>query len=307
MLRTLLTFFHSPWRRFLSFAFLLALPLGAGESYVRSLPNPSKSKHAYLSTHGHAIDWLVLGSSHTYYGLAPELLSPRAYSAAQVSQTLRYDEWVVKHYALPRLHTMILPISDFSLYEELEDGREWYLANRYRLYMDCSIHPRGSVYDWECTAFRVFCEKLKSLWQKPNMRWSQYGQGLEYTVANKAQDWDNGEERAATNRYDRFEQAETNLRYLEGIAQHCAQRRIRLVLLATPLRPSYRAHQHPAQVADTERHLQLFFNRHPQVLYFDFRADTRFGANDFYDSDHLSLQGSHKLTRLLADTLQAKR
>ena len=65
MLRTLLTFFHSPWHRFLSFAFLLALPLGAGESYVRSLPNPSKSKHAYLSTHGHAIDWLVLGSSHT--------------------------------------------------------------------------------------------------------------------------------------------------------------------------------------------------------------------------------------------------
>ena len=157
------------------FLLLLLLPLGAAEVYVRSLPNPSKDKHAYLTRHSREVDLLVLGSSHTYYGLCPERLSPHAFSAAQVSQTLRYDDYLLRHYPFPRLRTVVLPISDFTLYEELENTGEWYLANRYRLYMDCDLHGPLSVYNWEVTAFRPFCEKLKSLWEKPKMTWSAQG------------------------------------------------------------------------------------------------------------------------------------
>ena len=57
------------------FLLLLLLPLGAAEVYVRSLPNPAKFKHAYLSRHAREVEVLVLDSSHTYYGLCPEPLS----------------------------------------------------------------------------------------------------------------------------------------------------------------------------------------------------------------------------------------
>lgn len=289
-----------PLFRILLFAAILLLPLSAGESYIRSVPNPSKAKHAHMKAHSKEIDVLILGSSHTYYGIAPERISKRAYSLAQVSQTLRYDDFLLHHYPMPNLRMVVLPISDFSLYEELEDGKEWYLANRYRLYMDCNIHPHLSVYDWEITSFPTYCEKLKQLWQPPHMHWSAYGQGLEYTLAHRPTNWDNGEERAANNTYTDLSRATNGISHLESIARFCESNHVRLILLSTPLRPSYRQHQNADQLADTHSRIQQFLQRHPQTTYLDFRASPQFSANDFYDSDHLNTQGAQKLSLLVA-------
>lgn len=285
--------------RLAGFLLLVLVPLGAGEIYVRSLPNPAKSKHAYLSRHAGEVETLVLGSSHTYYGLCPELLGPHAYSAAQVSQTWKYDEWVLRHYPFGRLRRVVLPVSDFSFYEELEDGAEWYLATRYRLYMDCDVHPRLSAYGWEFTAFRTFCEKLRSLWQPPRMAWSRTGQGLEYTLAARPADWDNGAARAAHNVYADFAHAPANERRIGRIADFCSSRGATLWLVSTPLTPSYRAHQSARQTRDTQRRLERFLKAHPEVRYLDFRADPLFTPRDFYDADHLNRQGAAKLSRRL--------
>lgn len=276
---------------------ILLLPLLAGECFIRQQPNASKAKHEYLLQHSREVDVLVLGSSHTYYGIAPQLLSPKAYSAAQVSQTLRYDDYLLHHYPFDSLRWVIVPISDFSLYEELEDGPSWFLANRYRLYMDCDIHSRLSVYGWEMTAFRSYCTKLRQLWEKPHMQWSRWGQGLEYTVENKPADWDNGAQRSAQNAYTDFSHAPEAMAHLESISRYCRAHHARLLLLSTPLRESYRQHQHPAQVADTRWRISHFLQQHPQCLYLDFRQDTALTAADFYDSDHLTTRGAAKLTR----------
>ena len=275
---------------------LMLLPLLAGECFIRHQPNASKAKHEYLMQHSREVDVLVLGSSHTYYGIKPQLLSAKAYSAAQVSQTLTYDDYLLHHYPFDQLKWVIVPISDFSLYEEIESSSSWFLANRYRIYMDCDIHSRLSVYGWELTAFRSYCEKLRQLWETPHMQWSPWGQGLEYTVENKASDWDNGELRAAQNAYTDFSHAPEAIRHLEHMANLCAARRARLLLVSTPLRESYRHHQHPAQLDDTHRHISRFLHHHPQCLYLDFRQDPTFTADDFYDSDHLTTQGAAKLT-----------
>lgn len=286
------------WLRLIGFLLLLLVPLAIGEVYVRSLPNAARDKHVFLTAHADEVDILVLGSSHTYYGIAPQLLSPVAYSAAQVSQTLRYDAWVLEHYNFgQKLQWGILPISDFTFYEELEGSNEWYLASRYRLYIDCNLHSPLSVYGWEVTAFPVFLEKLKSLWQPPRMYWSRYGQGLEYTQRAKSPHWDNGEQRVRQNCYTDYRNAPANEKFLAKIADHCHRLGARLLLISTPLRPSYRAAQDPRQVNDMEERLHRFLQTHPQVLWWDFRSDPQFTANDFYDADHLSIQGAHLLTR----------
>ncbi len=286
------------------FLLLLLLPLGAAEVYVRSLPNPSKYKHAYLTRHSREVDLLVLGSSHTYYGLCPERLSPHAFSAAQVSQTLRYDDYLLRHYPFPRLRTVVLPISDFTLYEELEDTGEWYLASRYRLYMDCDLHGPLSVYGWEATAFRPFCEKLKSLWEKPKMTWSAQGQGLEYRTEARGPRWDDGATAALRNRYEDFAAGDRGVAYLESIAQYCRAHGAALWLISTPLRPSYRAAVSPAQEADTQQRLARFLRTHPEVRYIDFRAHPAFLPQDFFDADHLSLSGAQKFSDLLRRCLE---
>ena len=255
-------------KKFLLRTFLFLLPLAlllmGGEAVLRLHPNAAKAKDKAMRLTGSIIDTLILGSSHAYYGLCPELLGRNAYNAAQVSQTLKYDEFILNRYALPRLRAVVLTVSDFSFYEELEGTPSWYLAGRYRMYMGCDYHSLASAYAWEAAAFPVFAKKLLALCQPPRERWSLRGQGLEYTLENRAADWDNGSTRAAVNRYEDFSHGAVNEARLCRMAALCRKRGISLVLVATPLRPSYRAEQNPAQTADMHRRIERVAARFPQ-------------------------------------------
>ncbi len=278
--------------------------LAAGEVYIRLQPNPSKYKHHFLTLHNSEVDTLILGSSHTYYGIEPEVLGKHAFSLAQVSQTLKYDNYLLHHYPFENLRMVILPISDFSLYEELEDGPEWHMASRYRLYMQCDIHSRWSAYGWEFTSFPTYCTKLKQLWTPSQMSWSRQGQGLEYTMESRQEPWDNGTERALHNRYETFEKAPYGMKHLHEIGTYCARRSIKLVLISTPLSESYRKAQLHAQVEDTDKHIRDFIRMFPNTTYLDFRSSKSFSNHDFYDADHLNRAGAHKLTSTIASCLR---
>ena len=294
---------RSPYWRLICFFLLLVVPAVIGEFYVRSLPNPAKSKHAFLQEHSTEIETLVLGSSHTYYGINPFLLGEHAFSAAMSSQTLRYDDYILHAYPFPQLKTIILPISDFSFYEELEATTSWFVASRYRLYMSCNIHPRLSVYDWEITAFPSYIEKLKTLWQPLRMKWSNVGQGLEYTLNNRPHVWDNGKERASSNSYTDFSSAIMIQPYLEHIAQTADKNDIQLLLLTTPLSKTYRKYQNQLQVKDMMQRVDDLMNKYSCIRYLDLSSDERFVDTDFYDSDHLNRIGADKMTQIVATYL----
>lgn len=87
--------------------------------------------------------------------------------------------------------------------------------------------------------------------------------------------------------------------HLESIAVFCHAHHVRLWLISTPLRPSYRAAILPAQEEDMQRRLRHFLLRHPAVHYVDFRADADFTAADFFDADHLNMDGARRLSNKL--------
>ncbi|MBQ0158537.1 MAG: hypothetical protein KBS47_05995, partial [Bacteroidales bacterium] len=68
--------------RLLSFALPVAMLIAAGEAYVRRLPNPARDKHTWMQRHSPEVETLVLGSSHTFYGIDPSRLGEHAYSLA---------------------------------------------------------------------------------------------------------------------------------------------------------------------------------------------------------------------------------
>lgn len=76
-----------------------------------------------------------------------------------------------------------------------------------------------------------------------------------------------------------------------------------LVLISTPLTARYRACQYAPQVRAMEARIRRAVQSHPRVSYFDFRADMDFTANDFYDADHLTLEGAEKLSKKLRTQL----
>ena len=141
-------------KRFLLKLSLFSLPwlilLVLAEIYVESLPNISRDKHQWMLKHAPTVETLVLGHSHTLYGIRPDRLGKHAFSLAQQSQTYRYDAYLLTHYPLTRLKTIILPFNYSSLWEDFEhQPNEQFQAMRYRIYMDCDIHPRLSWYGFE--------------------------------------------------------------------------------------------------------------------------------------------------------------
>ena len=82
-------------RRFLKITAFFSLAvfflLVLGEIVVRGIPTPYSYKAAWLREHGAAVNTLVLGSSHTYYGIRPDALGDSVFNLANVSQTPEYD------------------------------------------------------------------------------------------------------------------------------------------------------------------------------------------------------------------------
>jgi len=284
----------------LLFSLLIAATIAAGELYVRSLPNPARYKHEWMLRHSRGVRTLVLGSSHTFYGIDPALLGEDAFSLAMVSQTYRYDDYLLRNYPTDSLTTVILPFSYFSLYEDYEImQRDPQYVTRYLLYMDCPYHSPLSRYGFEFMEKSAFTERLKSLWQPPRLQWTALGAGANYRLELRGADWDNGEARALKNTYADHRAVKANILFLHSIFSWCRSRRVRVLLISTPLSPIFRQHESVAQVALNRRVLHSLLRQYPEVEYHDFESDPRFTDADFFDADHLSDRGAARLSLIL--------
>lgn len=284
----------------LLFFALVAATIAACEAYVRGLPNPARYKHEWMLRHSHGVRTLVLGSSHTFYGIDPSLLGEGAFSLAMVSQTYRYDDYLLRHYPTDSLTTVVLPFSYFSLYEDYEimDCDPQYVT-RYLLYMDCPYHSPLSRFGFEFMEKNSFVERLKSLWQPPRLQWTALGAGSNYRLELRTADWDNGEARARNNTYADHRAVKANTGFLRSIFSWCRNCGVRVLLISTPLSSTFRQHESPAQVALNRRVLRQLLRQFPEVEYHDFESDPRFTDTDFFDADHLSDRGAARLSLIV--------
>ena len=287
-------------RKILVFALLVAVPLICAEIYVESLPNPSRHKHEWMTEHSRSVNTLILGSSHTFYGVRPDILSVPAFNLAQISQTYRYDDYLLRHYPTDSLRNVILPYSYFSIYEDFESmPRERWCAIRYRIYMDCDIHPRLSYYGFEFSSVNAMTEKLRSLWQPSVLSWDSLGWGSDYKLSKRSEPWDNGTVAAINNTYADTSLVDLNVTFLDRIMTYLDRRGVNLLLITTPLSPNFRAAQSRTQMERNAAVLCRLLHLHPTVKYFDFSADTLFRDSDFFDSHHLNEYGAVKLTKMI--------
>jgi len=281
------------------------VPLLAAEVYVENLPNPSRDKHQWMMRHSRRVTTLVLGSSQPFYGVRPDMLPGVAFNLAQVSQTLRYDDYLLRHYVTDSLKNVILSFSYFTLYEDLENmPSERYLGIRYRIYMDCDIHPRLGYYGFEASSINSLTHKLRSIWEPSHLSWDSLGWGTDYTLAARPQYWDTGIEAAANNTYADTTLVSLNTGLLDGIMNYCRERHIKLLLVGFPLTESFRKAESSVQYNRNMRILNSLLRKYPGVTYLDFSADSMFTDSDFYDSFHLNEYGAARLTRALSPYLK---
>jgi len=305
---------HSPLTRFIArtalFVAVVAVILAAGEWAVRTcVPNPYRIKDARM-TRCPLPRTVVVGNSHSYYGVVPALLPQPAVSLANVSQTLAYDLALLRRYdragRLDSMRMLVAQVSYTSLFDApFEDSPEWWRCVNYKLYMGLDLHPALSRYGFELLKPSVYAAKLRSVFGfgEPALLCDSTGFGLGYTCEARGAGWaDGGADIAAyhTSTSDTL-RLPANIAVLADIVALADRHGARTVFFTQPEWISYRNAVDPSRLALMRRAMADFVASHPGTVWLDLFDDPRFTADDFYDADHLNTHGAARLTRILRE------
>lgn len=293
-------------RNIIIFSGVVICLLIAGEFIVRKLPSSYATKAGYIKNHGDEIATLILGSSHTYYGLNPEEMGDSVFNLANISQTPEYDLALLEHFSgyIPHLRTLILPVSYFTYVDpEIEKSEAWTLGIKYKTRMGLPLHSDMSVYNLELADFDSYKGQLSNIIKKaPSNVSSEKGFGLNYNLGMRSPNWkEEGKKRAEAHTVDNPERGEKVVDVQRKLLDLAKSRGWQVIFITTPGYKSYTDNLDPAQ-EKMMRHYIEQLKKEYNIIYLDLLRDKRFGEDDFYDPDHLSDVGAAKLSKIIKET-----
>jgi hypothetical protein len=305
-------------RRILVYILPILLVAVALEIFIRHIPNDYIYKKEYLDAHAGEINTLILGSSHTLYGVDPVYLSRNAFNVSNVSQTLQYDYEILKKYDenFACLKTVIVPISYTSFYERAETGKESWRLKNYSIYYEIKNKKIPLKYQFEVSSMDLktnIIRVISYLKEGEKITSSKYGWGTDYN-SEKAQDLQETARSAvlrhtAKNLHSREseENLKDNKRIIESIIQICNKHNADILFFTPPVYETYRQLLNKEQLDTTIKTIDEITKEYSHCTYVNLISDSSFIAADFYDADHLSEIGTKKLSLLLDSLIEKHR
>lgn len=278
----------------------------------KPLQNTYTAKAHYLKLKKDSIQTLLLGSSHILNAINPNYLATNSFNLANASQTLYYDSALVVQYLhqLPKLKTVIIGISYFSLFYELDDITESWRQQFY--YQAFGLKP-SNFHLFELTNYSKI--RLYGFGKTYNLL-KQNGvsedcknllpNGFLFKSINEPINDSTGKRRVDVHNKQRFiYQYQKIKNRVQHLVQLLKNKHINVVFVTTPCHSSYYTFCNQEVVEKQEnliKELCLQFG----CTYFNFFKDKRFVLEDFANADHLNLIGSEKFSKILNDSLSNK-
>ncbi len=292
---------------------LFLIPIGVVflwlEGSARKLPDDFRFKKSQLELQLDSIETLILGQSHTKVGLNPDLMDGWTYNLAERVQTLYFDSYLLNYYIdrMPNLKRVIVPISYQSLGGESNLAKGEY--NRSYLYafyygstkFTSPFNPRrySLVLNWEIhnVVDRLYDEK--------------FGAPLEYKIRSNGWEPRVGTTdlvENATNSPALFDQYldeslyPDNVAYLKDMTELCERNEVQLYLFSPPMHKLYMENVTQSRYEDMVR-IATEFSAEYDVPYFNDTYLDIFPDSEFYDANHLNVDGAERWTRLVNDRI----
>lgn len=290
--------------KILIIGFPVVLFLLIGELALRNIPNDYSFKRSYLDENAQNLKTLVLGSSHFYRGVNPQLLEQPAFNAAMVSQSLDYDLKILENYEtdFENLETLILPISYFSLFGSLETGVEFWRAPYYNIYYGIGnpklgiLNKKGSETLSKVFDFYYLDRKL--------IMADSLGWGPRNVKVKSEELQFSGLKAAERHTKENFNLPPFQLKNLRRIIQMANKNNWKVILITPPAYDSYVANLNEKQLDLTIKHCEEIEEDFDNVFYYNFLQDNSFSSCDFYDADHLNQEGANKFSQMLNMKIQ---
>ena len=278
------------------------------EILLRQIPNDYKLKRTYLDEHASEIETLILGSSHSFYGINPEYLESNSFNASYLAQTLEFDLEILRKYEdqFQRLKYVILPISYPSLFETLEEKHNWrisYYVIYYNIFSPSVKHYAEVLSKRPDFNYRVikryYLEGENGLLSSES-GWPDTFYGVEGDFV------ESGKKAALRHTFDITRNYDTNISILSSIISFCARKNLKLLLFTPPSHETYINKLEPEQLKLAVETANELAKRHSHVSYENYLNDQSFSVSDYYDADHLNEEGSRKLTLRINELINEK-
>lgn len=300
-------------KRFMLKIFIFVMPILFFSCFlefmIRRVPNEYSYKNDYLTHQGSEIEILVLGSSHGRFNIDPVFFSGESFNAAHSFQSLKYDSFVFNKFkaGLTKLKWVILPISYFTLFSELEGSAGDRLVRNYSIYYDyrehSSLHHNYEVLN--SGPMKMIKKVGRYIWsggKSGDINVSRAGMGKHgeredfLTTAKEAVAWQT---------VKNFDSLKDNLARLDALIADCSKMGVKVFLFTSPAWHTYTDNLDEEQLNLMKTSIHDILSRHSNVEYHSFLRDIRFTEDNFQDADHLNKGGAKKLTEIINDKILA--
>lgn len=297
---------------FLKYIGLFFLPilllLTVMELMLRTIPNNYKIKSNYIENHSEDIETLILGNSHTYYGLNPEWIDGKTFNMSNVSQSLDIDLEILGHYLpkMSQLETVVMRLSYDSMFEILSETDEHWRYKDYALYTQIPL--KFNLKHHSEILSIGFKENLKRLYKyylkkEVSVTCNAFGWGTDAMSIHAKDLHKTGKLVAQKHTAQSMHLYETNFQTLNKIAELCQKYDLDLYLITPPGFESYYLNLNYQQLDATITAGQQLAQQYSNVHYYSFLENWRFDSEHFFDADHLNENGAELFSEMINDII----
>jgi len=278
------------------------------ELFARGIPTSYSIKYNYFNKKADKIEVLVVGSSHSNFGINPKYFGREAFNISNTSQGLYQDYKVLSKY-LPKckvVKMVIIPISYFSLQSELSFSPEAWRCAYYYFYLGVKADPSWSMFDSRNYSALFLWDGprgvIKGIRNINEVNINEYGYQFPLKIKSSIDEIIN--DNTGRNRVNYNEKTMKdnlvgyNVLLLNRIAEELKERNIKIMFITPPVYKTYYSHISKERYNIMIKSVEDVVNKHSDK-YYNYFYDDRFELNDFADNDHLNEEGAKKFSIIL--------
>ncbi|HLV13716.1 MAG TPA: hypothetical protein VKY41_00930 [Xanthomarina sp.] len=282
------------------------------EVFYRTVPNTYSYKHEQISHHNDEVEVLVLGDSHTFYGINPEWLTLKTFNLSNVSQTIYFDKLLFeKHIThLSDLKYLILSVEYTTLSQEDNTQEDIWRKYFYSAQMELEV-PIIKWYSpqrYSLALTRKFDKTWKSFQDYIRdgnlIGCDSRGWGNTYLSTMDSAEMQRISHFTAQKHEDGSMDFGLNSERIQEIIELCKARDIEVLLVNMPVFTGYLNRLNSEKLEKIDAACEAFERENPNVTRVNLLRDSRFEITDFQDPDHLNVHGAKKCSLLINDYLK---
>ncbi|MFL0352246.1 hypothetical protein [Xanthomarina sp. GH4-25] len=276
------------------------------EVFYRTVPNNYTYKHKQISNNTD-IEVLILGDSHTFYGINPEFLSLKAYNLSNVSQTIYFDKLLFEKHIkqLSKLKYLVLAVDYTTLSQADNTQEDIWRKYFYESQMDLDV-PLIKWYNPKKYSLAL-TRKFDKTWQTCEEYHNKgtligcdaNGWGNTYLSTVDSVEMNRLAHVVAKKHEDGSLDFSLNTERIQQMIDLCQSKNIQVLLVNMPSVPEYVSVLNAEKWQKIDAVCQLLETNNSNVTRIDLLEDKRFVLKDFQDADHLNADGAKKCSLVI--------